>query len=169
MWEAERAARQMLSAYPDFGKAPPEYLLTITETVQLYPMRVSRHVCDPVRGLCSHLKWLPTVAEIKEAMDREAEQQDRWNMAAAEKVERRSKAERDRQWEIDNPIEKRRAFAQKLMASFKLMPIIEPTPPTAPRFRPSEEVMADLARRKAEREAEEQKKAEAAKASAGLD
>ena len=36
-----------------------------------YPEAVVRNICDPVRGLPSTAKWLPAIAEIREACERE--------------------------------------------------------------------------------------------------
>lgn len=36
-----------------------------------YPVDVIHAVCDPRSGIASRLKWLPTIAEVKEACERE--------------------------------------------------------------------------------------------------
>jgi hypothetical protein len=56
----------MLSAYPDHGKTPADYLLTLVEILSHYAPDMQAQICDPVRGLPSKSKFLPTAAEIAE-------------------------------------------------------------------------------------------------------
>jgi hypothetical protein len=54
----------MLSAFPDYGKSPPEYLLTMTELVATYPEHVQRAVCDIKTGIASKEDFLPSSKKI---------------------------------------------------------------------------------------------------------
>lgn len=50
---------------------PDTYLRALTALLGSYPSDVVQAVVDPRSGLPSRLKWLPTIAEVKEACERE--------------------------------------------------------------------------------------------------
>lgn len=62
--QAEFLTRKMFSAYPDYNKASPEYLLTITELVASYPTPVQLKICDIRFGVPSKTSYLPTAKDI---------------------------------------------------------------------------------------------------------
>lgn len=53
-----------MSAFPDYGKAPPEYLLTMTELIAGYPENVQQYICDLRSGIASRENFLPSVKKI---------------------------------------------------------------------------------------------------------
>lgn len=55
-----------MSAYPDYNKAPPEYLLTLTELLGSYDDETVARLVDMRTGIPSRCKFLPTVADIVE-------------------------------------------------------------------------------------------------------
>lgn len=73
---AERITRKMLSAFPDYGKSPPEYLLTITELMASYPEHIQLQIGNVKTGLPSKESFLPPAQKItdmaKALMDEEA-------------------------------------------------------------------------------------------------
>lgn len=50
---------------------PEIYADAVIAVLSDYPMEVVRRVVDPRRGLPSKTKWLPTIAEVKEACESE--------------------------------------------------------------------------------------------------
>ena len=48
---------------------PETFIAGATVTLARYPEAVVRNICDPVRGLPSTAKWLPSIAEIREACE----------------------------------------------------------------------------------------------------
>lgn len=48
---------------------PEVYVSAVIAVLAHYPPETGRHVCDPVKGLPGKLKFLPTIAEIKEACE----------------------------------------------------------------------------------------------------
>lgn len=48
-----------MAVFPDYGKAAPEYLLTVTELLASYPVEVQRAVCDPKTGIVAGREFLP--------------------------------------------------------------------------------------------------------------
>lgn len=48
-----------MAVFPDYGKAPSEYLLTVTELLAAYPVEVQRRVCDPRTGVVAGREFLP--------------------------------------------------------------------------------------------------------------
>ena len=96
--EATDYAKQLLGSYParEVNDAQA-YAMGISAMLSAYPAKYVRAVCNPVTGLPSRLKWLPTLAETKEALEGEKLRRERiianamWVMRAAN--EKRDAAE----------------------------------------------------------------------------
>ena len=69
---AGRLATQLFGCYRASEANDPEtYVTAAAALLSRYPEAVARQVCDPVRGLPSTSKFLPAIAEIREACERE--------------------------------------------------------------------------------------------------
>ncbi len=96
--EATDYAKQLLGFYParEVNDAQA-YAMGISAMFSAYPAKYVRAVCNPVTGLPSRLKWLPTLAETKEALEGEKLRRERivanamWVVRAAN--EKRKEAE----------------------------------------------------------------------------
>ena len=64
MSRGRKLAARILSNYPDYGKAPPEYLLTLSETLAGLTTSEMVWLCDANDGLATVCKYLPTTADI---------------------------------------------------------------------------------------------------------
>lgn len=64
------AAQTILSRYPDYGKASPEYLAGIAELLAEFPDDVLRTMTDRRIGISAKHKFLPTQADIVEFADK---------------------------------------------------------------------------------------------------
>lgn len=91
--KAEFLTRKLISAYPDYNKAPPEYLLTITELVSSYSLPIQYKICDARYGVPSKTSYLPTAKDIVDFAAPYVETE--WQDA--------EKAKRDAEWEADRP------------------------------------------------------------------
>lgn len=84
-----KAAKFLLSCYrPGDVNDPDVYFQAVTSLLGSYPEDVILAVVDPRSGLPSRLKWLPTIAEVKEACEREMApiyRQRRWDREADER------------------------------------------------------------------------------------
>lgn len=60
------AAKTILSRYPDYGKAPPEYLASIAELLADMPPENLRVMTDKHIGISAKCKFLPTHADFVE-------------------------------------------------------------------------------------------------------
>ena len=130
--------------YPRNEANDPEmFIAGATATLAAYPETVVERVCDPVRGLPSKSRFLPAIAEIREACERELV----WHDA----VERR---DRDRRHTpaplapppLITPEDRRRVreYADRVLAELKA----RGEPPGAIDFRPPRSpVEAEAARR----------------------
>jgi hypothetical protein len=56
---------------------PETYTMAIAATLAEYPSEVMQHVTDPRTGLPAKCKWLPSVAEVREACE------DHWKYVKA--------------------------------------------------------------------------------------
>ena len=73
---ARKAAKKILTSYPDYGKAPPEYGVNLAEYLSfLTPDEISV-VMNPRTGITAKTQFLPTNAEIQ-ALLREHEEKQR--------------------------------------------------------------------------------------------
>ena len=68
---AAMSATLLLGCYRSADAAVPKvYVAAMTAVLRCYRERVVSAVCDPVNGLPSQSKWLPSIAEIKEACEK---------------------------------------------------------------------------------------------------
>ena len=74
--DASAMARTMIGVYPRADVMDPAtYVTAVAGTLAAFPPHVSRKVADPIHGLPSRLKFLPRVAEVREACEAEAQRQ----------------------------------------------------------------------------------------------
>ena len=69
MEEARQSVKRMLSSYPDYGRAPAEYLLTLTEFVAGLTEIEKSIVFDWKNGVTARTKFLPTIADMTEVIN----------------------------------------------------------------------------------------------------
>jgi hypothetical protein len=159
---AATLARNLVGMYParevHDAKA---YAAGMTAVLMAHPADFVRRVCDPARGLPSRLKWLPTLADVTEAITAERNRRERIASNAryviAHHDARKREAEEQAEFEANRPsAEDRARQVAEAMARLKAMPIAEPPKVSQPGWKPSPELMADLDRRKAVRLAEQQ-------------
>lgn len=67
----------MLRAFPDYGKAPDGYLLSISELLASYSESIRRKLCDLKTGIPSKTSYLPTIKQITDLADVFIEQEER--------------------------------------------------------------------------------------------
>lgn len=58
--------RNVLRCYPDYGKAPPEYVASLMAVLETFPLEVIEELGNIRRGLPAKCKWLPVPADIVE-------------------------------------------------------------------------------------------------------
>jgi len=63
---AATTAEKILFCFPDYGKAPDEYLGNLTALLAEYPDDVQEALADRKTGVASKTQYLPTVAVIVE-------------------------------------------------------------------------------------------------------
>ena len=105
------AAKTILCRFPDYGKAPPEYLAGIAELLASFDADVLRTMTDPRIGISARCKFLPTQADIVEV---------------AEALEARRHATRDlRQGRVPEQVYQRKPMPfPKLWAAFHSEPTL---------------------------------------------
>ena len=113
---ASASAKMLLGMYPARAVNHADVFVTaVTALFAAYDLDFIKRVCDPIAGLPSRLKYLPTIAEIKEAL--EAEKARRFKIRAMahwmlkEHDRRKAEAEERKKWDITSEeIERRRAM-----------------------------------------------------------
>lgn len=63
-------AKALMGLYADHGKLDPDiYALGLIKLFSEYDGRAVRKVCDPVHGIAASQTWMPSIAEVKRALD----------------------------------------------------------------------------------------------------
>jgi hypothetical protein len=73
-------AIKILSMFPDYGKAPPEYITSMIEVIAHYPVSFHSAFSDPRKGIPSRTKFLPTpfdFAEMAKELQKDLDHQNR--------------------------------------------------------------------------------------------
>lgn len=64
MEAGKRAAKKILASFPDYGKAPPEYVVNLAESLSYLNEDELSVVLHPLNGVAARCKFLPTFADI---------------------------------------------------------------------------------------------------------
>lgn len=78
---ARKAAKKILGAYPDYGKAPPEYIVNFAESLSYLTAEEIAAVADPRNGVASRCQFLPTIADIHALLKERKEKADQFKPA----------------------------------------------------------------------------------------
>lgn len=95
-----KAAKFLMSCYrPSDVNDPEVYIQAVSAVLGMYPKNVVVAVVDPRCGLPARLKWLPTVAEVKESCEVEMRpiyRQREWDRQSEERRNRISSTTHER-------------------------------------------------------------------------
>lgn len=72
---ARKAAKKILTSYPDYGKAPPEYAINLAEYLSFLTEDEIGVVMHPKTGITSKTAFLPTNADIQALLREHEERQ----------------------------------------------------------------------------------------------
>lgn len=93
--EAKKAAQMILSCYPDYGKAPPEYIVNLIDVLATFPSHVLVRMVNLREGIVARCNYLPSIAEVVEMGESFAslmEEQRLDDLAAKRAEDERAKA-----------------------------------------------------------------------------
>lgn len=113
--EAATFAGQLVGYYParEVNDART-YIAAMTALMAAFPRDFVKRVCNPVTGLPSRLKFLPTLAEVREALDAEANRRKRIEANARYVLDlaakRAAEAEEAARFAAQRPIAEKRAM-----------------------------------------------------------
>lgn len=62
---AMKTAKMILSRYPDYAKATPEYTAGIVEILSRHPRYIQNRLADVQEGIIAHCAYMPTIADIQ--------------------------------------------------------------------------------------------------------
>lgn len=122
--EAALAAQNLIGLYPAREVVDAQrYVAGMTALMAAYPLDFVRRVTNPVTGLPSRLKYLPTLADVREALEVERVRRDRIAANARfviDEAGRRKRAEDEaREYERNRPdAETRARQAKEAIESF---------------------------------------------------
>lgn len=135
--DAAAFAGQLVNYYParevNDAKA---YIAAMAAMFAAFPRDFAKRVCNPVTGLPSRLKFLPTLAEVREALDTEAARRKlivanaRYVLDQAAK--RAAEAEEEARWANKLPTTEDRARQVQRLLQRAVKPIPPPTKGESP-------------------------------------
>lgn len=105
------AVKKLLALYPDYGKAPPEYVIGFAEALSHFTASELALLMDPRKGLAARCKFLPTVADAHEIIREERERAERFKPAPT--AYKRLGPEPG-PWDHESPEHRRRVVLEKL-------------------------------------------------------
>lgn len=73
-----KAAKKILTSYPDYGKAPPEYAVNLAEYLSFLTQDEIATVMHPKTGITSKTAFLPTNADIQALLREDEERKARF-------------------------------------------------------------------------------------------
>jgi hypothetical protein len=123
--EAAEAVGRLLGLYPGREITDPRtYTQGLTAMLAAYPKDFVKRVCNPVTGLPSRLKFLPTVADLHEALEAEKTRRDRIAAAAKYVIQqdekRRKEAREAAAFEANRPsLDERARKVKELLAQLR--------------------------------------------------
>ncbi|MEN6302285.1 MAG: hypothetical protein ABFD96_06130 [Armatimonadia bacterium] len=119
--EAATFAGQLLGFYPAREVHDARtYVSGMTAVMAAYPRDLVKRICHPVTGLPARLKWLPTIADVNEALTAELDRRKRIAANARtvldQDAKRRAEAEEARAFsQLRPPPEERARRVQELL------------------------------------------------------
>lgn len=129
-------ASRLMGFYPAREVNDPNtFAAGMAANFSAFPRDIVKRVCDPVKGLPSRLKFLPTIADVREALEAERVKRDRiignatWVVREAKR--RAEEAAHDARIEAERASmtpEQRKARADAIRARLTTN-VIEPEPP----------------------------------------
>lgn len=128
--QGEQAARMLMGFYPAREvNDPAAFARGMTAMMAAYPLDFVRRVVDPVNGLPSRLKWLPTLADVKAALEQERARRARiWanaNHILNTERQRQAQLEEDARIEQGRPSADERARQVSEALKNGLRPMVE--------------------------------------------
>ena len=137
---ARRAAKKILSGYPDFGKASPEYVVNLAESLSYLSEAELAIVLHPVTGVAARCKFLPTFADIMAVLNEHRTKQEQFQPAH---TQYKRLAEETGPWDKETDFE-RKARVVKELLGYNPSPAAEALEPKRVLTAPTAEDMANL-------------------------
>lgn len=93
--EAERrelataTAEKIFKAYPEYGKAPADYVMIVIEVLETFDADIQKALANPATGVVSRCRFLPTIADIVEIAKEFSEKKYRRECLREREIDRR--------------------------------------------------------------------------------
>jgi hypothetical protein len=81
MEAGKRAAKKIISSFPDYGKAPPEYVVNLAESLSYLNEEELAVILHPINGVIARTKFLPTFADISAVLVEHRAKQEQFKPA----------------------------------------------------------------------------------------
>lgn len=110
---ARTAAKRILGAYPDYGKAPPEYIVGFAEALSHLKPDELAIVMHPRHGVAARCQFLPTIADVHAAIRERQEYERQFQPAAT--TYRRFSDEQPGPWDQETDFDRKRRVVRELL------------------------------------------------------
>jgi len=107
-----KAAKKIISAYPDYGKAPPEYVVNLAESLSYLTEDELAVVTHPVTGVISRTKFLPTFADITAVLQDHKGKQEQFKPAH---TQYHRLADEPGPWDKETDFERKKRVVRELL------------------------------------------------------
>lgn len=134
MEAGKRAAKKIISSFPDYGKAPPEYVVNLAESLSYLNDEELAVVLHPLNGVAARTKFLPTFADISAVLVENRAKQEQFKPAH---TQYKRLTEEQGAWEKETDYERKARVVRELLGynpshkAQQLEPKRELVPPTA--------------------------------------
>lgn len=103
----------MLSAFPDYGKAPPEYVVNLAESLSYLSDEELAVVLHPLNGVIARTKFLPTFADIAAFLQEHKSRQEQFKPTHT--TYRRLNDDAPGPWDEETDYERKARVVQELL------------------------------------------------------
>ena len=134
MEAGKRAAKKIISSFPDYGKAPPEYVVNLAESLSYLNDEELAVVLHPLNGVAARTKFLPTFADISAVLVEHRAKQEQFKPAP---TQYKRLTEEQGPWEKETDYERKACVVRELLGynpshkAQQLEPKRDLVPPTA--------------------------------------
>lgn len=112
---ARNAAKKILAAYPDYGKAPPEYIVNFIEALSHLSAEEVQVLSHPTTGLAARCKYLPTIADAMDILNEHRAKAEQFTPAHTTYRRFRDEDDSDAPWNKETDVERKKRVVAELL------------------------------------------------------
>jgi hypothetical protein len=107
-----KAAKKILSGFPDYGKAPPEYVVNLAESLSYLNDEELAVILHPINGVLARTKFLPTFADVAAVLQDHRNKQEQFQPAH---TQYKRLADESGPWDRETDYERKARLVKELL------------------------------------------------------